>query len=62
MQYVGRRHVPHINHQYGRTGTLWEGRFKSSLAQARSHPLACYRYIELNPVRAGTVEAPAGYG
>jgi putative transposase len=61
MQYVGRRYVPYINHAYGRTGTLWEGRFKSSLVQARSHLLACYRYIESNPIRAGMVEAAVDY-
>jgi len=61
MQYLGRRYVPYVNHEYGRTGTLWEGRFKSSLVQARSYLLACYRYIELNPVRAGMVEAPVDY-
>ena len=61
MQYLGRRYVPYVNHEYGRTGTLWEGRFKSSLIQARSYLLACYRYIELNPVRAGMVEAPVDY-
>jgi len=61
VQYVGRRYVPYVNHEYGRTGTLWEGRFKSSLVQERSYLLACYRYIELNPVRAGMVEAPADY-
>jgi putative transposase len=59
MQYVGRRYVPYVNQEYGRTETLWERRFKSSLVQARSYLLACYRYIELNPVRAGMVEAPA---
>ena len=61
MQYLGRRYVPYVNHEYGRTGTLWEGRFKSSLVQARSYLLACCRYIELNPVRAGMVEAPGDY-
>jgi putative transposase len=61
MQYVGRRYVPYINHEYGRTGTLWEGRFKSSLAQAGSYVLACHRYIELNPVRAGMVATPGDY-
>ncbi len=61
MQYVGRRYVPYVNHEYGRTGTLREGRFKSSLVQARSYLLACYRYIELNPVRARMVEVPADY-
>ena len=61
MQYLGRRYVPYVNHEYGRTGTLWEGRFKSSLIQARSYLLACYRYIELNPVRDGMVEEPVDY-
>jgi putative transposase len=61
MQYVGRRYVPYVNQEYGRTGTLWEGRFKSSLVQEPNYLLACYRYIELNPVRAGLVEAPAEY-
>jgi len=63
MQYVGWRYVPvpYTNHEHGRTGTLWEGRFKSSLGQARSYLLACCRYIELNLVRAGMVEAPVDY-
>ncbi len=61
MQYVGRRYVPYVNHEYQRTGTLWEGRFKSSLVQAQSYLLACYRFIELNPVRAAMVEAPGDY-
>jgi len=61
MQYVGRRYVPYVNHEYQRTGTLWEGRFKSSLVQAQSYVLACHRYIELNPVRAGMVQAPGDY-
>lgn len=55
MQYVGRYYVPYINHTYGRTGTLWEGRFKSSLIQDDQYLLACMRYIELNPVRASMV-------
>ena len=53
VQYVGRKYVPYINHQYKRTGTLWEGRYKSSLIQEEPYLLACMRYIELNPVRAG---------
>jgi putative transposase len=61
MQYVGRRYVPHINRSRNRTGTLWEGRFKSSLVQTDAYLLACYRYIELNPVRAGLVAAPGDY-
>ena len=61
LQYVGRRYVPYINHTYGRTGTLWEGRFKASLIHAEGYLLTCYRYIELNPVRAQMVEAPELY-
>jgi putative transposase len=61
MQYVGRRYVPYVNAAYGRSGTLWEGRFKACLVQGLDYVLACYRYIELNPVRAGMVEAPGDY-
>lgn len=61
LQAVGRRFVPYINHCYGRTGTLWEGRFKASMVQEEDYLLACYRYIELNPVRAGMVERPEDY-
>ena len=61
LQYVGRRYVPYINHSYGRSGTLWEGRFKASIVNASEYLLACYRYIELNPVRAGMVVAPEQY-
>jgi len=61
MQYLGRRYVPYVNQRYRRTGTLWEGRFKSSLVQSDAHLLTCYRYIELNPVRAGMVAVPGDY-
>ncbi len=61
MQYVGRRYVPYINHQYNRTGTLWEGRYKSSLVQEEPYLLACMRYIELNPVRAKMVKTASDY-
>jgi putative transposase len=61
LQAVGRRFVPYINHAYGRTGTLWEGRFRASTVQEDGYLLACYRYIELNPVRAGMVDSPAVY-
>jgi len=61
LQYLGRRYVPYINHQYGRTGTLWEGRFKASLVQEEHYVMACYRYIELNPVRAGMTALPEQY-
>jgi putative transposase len=58
---VGRRYVQYINHSYGRTGTLWDGRYKSSLVQAETYLLLCQRYIEQNPVRAGMVADPADY-
>lgn len=61
MQYLGQRYVPYINRTYQRSGTLWEGRFKSSLVQTQAYLLSCYRYIELNPVRAGMVEHPGHY-
>jgi len=61
MQSVGRRYVRYINKEYRRSGTLWEGRFKSSLIQSERYLLACYRYIELNPVRADMVVHPAEY-
>lgn len=61
MQFLGRYYVRHFNFQYRRTGTLYEGRFKSSIVQSRKYLLACQRYIELNPVRAGMVSDPADY-
>ncbi len=61
MQKTGRFYVPYINHKYQRTGTLWEGRFKSSLVDSDFYVLACMRYIEMNPVRAKMVESPADY-
>ena len=61
MQALGRRYVRYFNHQYRRTGTLWEGRFKSCLVQSEIYLLQCLRYIELNPVRAGMVDDPADY-
>jgi putative transposase len=61
MQSIGRRYVQYVNLTYRRSGTLWEGRFKASLVQAEDYLLGCYRYIELNPVRAGTVSAPEAY-
>jgi putative transposase len=58
---LGRRYVQYINRAYARTGTLWDSRYKSSIVQAETYLLSCYRYIELNPVRAGMVEDPAHY-
>jgi len=61
MQSVGRRYVQYVNQRYGRTGTLWEGRYKSTLVDSDEYLLACYRYIELNPIRAGLVDHPDAY-
>ncbi len=61
MQSVGRRYVQYINRSYRRTGSLWEGRYKSSLVQAETYLLTCMRYIELNPVRANMVNDPSQY-
>ncbi len=61
MQRLGASYTAGINSVYRRTGWLWEGRFKSSLVDSERYVLACYRYIELNPVRAGMVDHPAQY-
>lgn len=61
IQDVGRRYVRNINSIHQRTGTLWEGRFKSSLIDSERYLFTCHRYIELNPVRAGIVQRPGDY-
>ena len=61
MKRLGQRYVQYINRSYQRSGTLWEGRFRSCLTQEEDYLLSCYRYIELNPVRAGIVAHPAEY-
>jgi len=61
MQSLGRKFVCYINHRHKRTGTLWEGRYKSTVVDSDAYLLACYRYIELNPVRAGIVGSPSEY-
>lgn len=53
MQAVGRSYVRYFNDMYGRSGTLWEGRYRSTLIQTDRYLLACMVYIDLNPVRAG---------
>ena len=58
---LGRRYVQYINRTHGRTGTLWDSRYKSSVVHADSYLLTCQRYIELNPVRAAMVDDPAHY-
>ena len=61
MQYLGLRYVPYINHRYGLSGSIWEGRFKASLIDSDTYLLACMRYIEMNPVRANMVEQAGQY-
>jgi len=61
MQALARSYVRHFNARHGRTGTLWEGRYRSSLIDAERYFLQCSRYIEMNPVRAGLVSEPGAY-
>jgi len=61
MKHLGQRYAQYVNRTYKRSGTLWEGRYRSSLVQSENYVLACYRYIELNPVRAQMVEHPSKY-
>lgn len=61
MKKLGQRYVQYVNRTYRRSGTLWEGRYRSCLIQDEVYLLTCHRYIELNPVRAGMVEHPADY-
>ena len=62
IQMLGRYYVQYFNYSYNRTGTLWEGRYKATLIDSENYLLTCYRYIELNPVRAvGMVEHPSEY-
>ena len=61
LQQVGRLYVLYINKSYRRSGTLWEGRHKASLVDAEHYLLACYRYIEMNPVTARMVATPDEY-
>ena len=61
MQSLGRRYVRAFNARHGRTGTLWEGRFKSCLVDSAPYLLRCLRYIELNPVRAAMADTPEAH-
>jgi putative transposase len=61
MRELGRRYTCYFNRRYLRTGTLWEGRFRSCLVETARYVIACYRYIELNPVRPGMADEPATY-
>ncbi|WP_026340726.1 transposase [Thioalkalivibrio sp. ALJT] len=61
MQALAARATRYRNRLEGRSGTLWEGRYKSSPVQTDTYLVACTRYVELNPVRAGMVSAPEDY-
>jgi len=61
LQSIGRRYVQYFNSTYQRTGTLWEGRYKSTLIDSERYLLTCMRYIEMNPVRAEMVAHPSDY-
>lgn len=61
IQGLGRQYVRQFNRRHGRTGTLWEGRYRASIIQQDRYLLACQRYVEMNPVRAGIVERPEQY-
>lgn len=61
VQSLGRYYVRYVNQTYGRSGTLWEGRYKSTLIDSDNYFLVVSRYIELNPVRAQMVKHPAEY-
>jgi putative transposase len=60
MKHLGQHYVQYVNRTRGRSGSLWEGRFRSSLVEIETYFLRCHRYIELNPVRAGMVRSPEG--
>lgn len=61
LQSVGRRYVQYFNTSYQRSGTLWEGRYKATIIDTEAYLLTCYRYIELNPVRANVAAHPGEY-
>lgn len=61
MQAVGRRYVRYFNDTQKRSGTLWEGRYRSTVIQAERYLLPCMAYMDLNPVRAGVVAQARDY-
>jgi putative transposase len=61
MKRAGQGYVQYVNRKYGRVGTLWQGRYHSSLVESERYLLTCQRYIELNPVRAGMVARPSDF-
>jgi len=61
MKRLGQRYMQCVNRTYKRSGTLWEERFRSRIIEQQQYLFFCQRYIELNPVRAGTVKHPGEY-
>ena len=61
MQSLGGRYVRHVNVTHGRSGTLWGGRYRASIVESERYLMTCYRYIEMNPVRANMVRQAADY-
>jgi len=61
MQSLGRRYVQYVNHRYKRSGTLWRGRYKSSLIDSDAYLLTCYRYVELRPLYLGLADSLGDY-
>jgi putative transposase len=61
MQAAGRRYVRYFNDSQGRSGTLWEGRYRATVIEAERYLLACMAYMDLNPVRAGLVAEARDY-
>src|SRR5215469_9266070 len=61
MQTLGRSYVTYFNRTHRRSGTLWDGRYRSCLVESKTYLLTCCRYIELNPVRADLVASSADY-
>jgi putative transposase len=61
MKHLGQRYVQYFNRRHKRTGSLWEGRFHSSLVDSQGYLLRCHRYIEMNPVRAGMANRPGDF-
>lgn len=61
MQWMGRCYVPYFNHKYNRSGTLWEGRFRTSIVETDQWLMRCGRFIEMRPVMAGMAEDPNEY-
>ena len=61
MKHLGQEYVQYVNRSHSRTGSLWEGRFRSSPVDTEGYLIRCYRYIEMNPVRAGMTTRPGEY-